>query len=393
MQIRDRATIKIDSVAFGGEGVGRMDKLVVFIPFSAPGDELEIEITRVKKTFLRGRILSIIRQSPQRAKPLCRYYEQCGGCCYQHIRYEHQLKIKQRQVEEAFRKIGKFPDPPVLHPIASPKSYHYRGKAQYHMQTVSGRRQTGFLDVSGSRLVDIERCEIMDETINEQLCVLRKNKKLHEKDLTIWSDGGAGKFGQQTLIKRFVQGEEFLVPREDFFQANLYLTDRLVEEVCRFVSADKTEHVVDAYCGSGLFAIFLSRLAAKVTGVEISERAVECARINARHLGAKNAEFICSDFEEALRKALLPAGNETGLMVLDPPRVGCKSTALKAIADWGPQKMIYISCNPATQARDIRFFCDRGYHLSNLLPLDMFPQTEHIEVIGLLEREKSRGNK
>src|SRR4030042_965435 len=132
MQLKDRVEIKIESVAFGGAGVGRVNNFVVFVPFAAPGDELEVEITQLKKKFARGKIVKILKPSGARVSPLCRYYEKCGGCCYQHINYAHQLKIKKRQVAEAFKKIGKIAAPPVLDVIASPEIYHYRGKAQLH---------------------------------------------------------------------------------------------------------------------------------------------------------------------------------------------------------------------------------------------------------------------
>jgi tRNA/tmRNA/rRNA uracil-C5-methylase (TrmA/RlmC/RlmD family) len=378
--------VNIDAVAFGGDGVGRLDNFVVFVPFSAPGDQLEIEITRIKKKFAHGRILRMIRASSQRSKPLCAYYEQCGGCCYQHLNYKDQLAIKKKQVEDAFRRIGRISHPPVGDVIGSPMMYHYRGKARYHAETVSRKIKIGFLDTSGGRLIDIENCAIMEETINEKLHVLRENIKLRERELTIWSGPSSSGPTAGGSIERTVKGKRFLVPRDGFFQANLFLTERLVDEACRLAAVGEHRNIVDAYCGSGLFSVFLSPFAEKVTGVEISENAVEHARINAQHLGAENIEFICSGFEDALHKKLLPAGNETDLMVLDPPRTGCEATILRAVADWAPKKIIYISCNPATQARDVKFFQDCGYKLQSLLPLDMFPQTEHLEVIGLLER-------
>lgn len=380
LRIKDRVIVKIDTVAFGGDGVGRLDNFVVFVPFSAPGDQLEIEITRIKKKFAHGRILNIIRPALQRVEPLCPYFEQCGGCCYQHLNYEDQLVIKKKQVEDAYRRIGRIPDPPVGDVIGSPMMYHYRGKAQYHSETVSRKIKIGFLDTSGGRLIDIENCAIMEETINEKLHTLRENKKLREGELTIWSGPAAGE-----SVERTVNGRRFLVPRDGFFQANLFLTERLVDEVCRQAAVGQHRNIVDAYCGSGLFSVFLAPFAEKVTGVEISENAVEHAKINAQHLEAENIEFVCSDFEDALLKKLLPAGNETDLVVLDPPRTGCEAATLRAVAEWSPKKILYISCNPATQARDVKFFQEYGYTLRSLLPLDMFPQTEHIEVIGVLE--------
>jgi 23S rRNA (uracil1939-C5)-methyltransferase len=386
LQIKDRATIKIDSVAFGGEGVGRIDNFVAFVPFSAPGDELEIEITQLKKRFIRGKIIKIIKQSPLRVEPFCRYYGKCGGCCYQHIKYEYQLAIKKKQVEEAFWKIGKIANPPVFETIASPKAYGYRGKAQYHAEIVSKRRKIGFLDISGGKLIDIENCAIMDETINERLRVLRGNELLshNEHDLTIWSDCLADQSSEKESIVRTVKGKNFLAPRDGFFQANLYLTDKLVDEVCRLAALDKVNTIVDAYCGSGLFSVFLSPGAENVTGIEISEKAVQYARINADNLGVKNVKFVFGDVEDVLQEKFLSSARKIDLIILDPPRAGCEKKVLRSMMDLQPRKIIYISCNPATQARDVKYLNECGYELKSLLPLDMFPQTEHVEVIGFL---------
>jgi tRNA/tmRNA/rRNA uracil-C5-methylase (TrmA/RlmC/RlmD family) len=387
LQLKNRVTIKIESIAFGGEGVGRMDNFVVFVPFSAPGDELEIEFTGQKKKFSRGKILKIIKPSPMRVMPLCRYYESCGGCCYQHLDYEHQLSIKKKQVEESFWKIGKMASPSVLEPIAAPKVYHYRGKAQYHAEAVPNGWKIGFLDISGGKLVDIERCEIMEETINEKMRLLRENKQLRsntDAQLTIWSDSFVDKPCKKESIVRVVKEKNFLVPRDGFFQANLYLTDQLVDEVCRLAATTKITTLVDAYCGSGLFSIFLAPYAENVIGIEISEKSVQYAQINAENAGVKNIKFVHGDIENVLQEKFLPSGNKIDLMVLDPPRIGCEKAVLKAMAAWQPQKIIYISCNPATQARDVKYLNECGYDLQSLLPVDMFPQTEHIEVIGFM---------
>jgi tRNA/tmRNA/rRNA uracil-C5-methylase (TrmA/RlmC/RlmD family) len=387
LKIKDRVIIKIESIAFGGEGVGRVDNLVVFVPFSAPGDEFEIEITGQKKKFSRGKILNIIKPSPMRVMPLCRYYETCGGCCYQHLDYEHQLTIKKIQVEEAFWKIGKIASPPVLEPIAAPKIYHYRGKAQYHAEFVSNEWKIGFLDVSGGKLVNIERCEIMEETINEKMSLLRKNKQLQsntDPQLTIWSDFFVDEPGKKESIVRIVKEKKFLVPRDGFFQANLYLTDQLVDQVCRLAATNEIDTLVDAYCGSGLFSILLAPYAKNVIGIEISEKSVEYAQINADNAGVKNVKFVQGDIENVLQEEFLPPGNKIDLVVLDPPRIGCEKTVLKAMVAWQPKAIIYISCNPATQARDVKYLNECGYDLQSLLPVDMFPQTEHIEVIGFM---------
>lgn len=389
MQLKDRMAIKIESIAFGGEGVGRIDNFVVFVPFTAPGDELEIEIIQLKKKFVRGKILKMIKPSPTRGKPLCRYYGKCGGCCYQHLDYEYQLKIKKKQVEEAFWKIGKMASPPVLEAIAAPKVYHYRGKAQYHAESESKVWKIGFLDISGGELMDIERCEIMEETINEKMRLLRENKQLRrntDAQLTIWSNCLPCEPCEKESTIRIVKDKSFMVPRNGFFQANLYLTDKLVDEVCHLAATNKINTLIDAYCGSGLFSIFLSSYAENIIGIEINEKLVKYARINAENAGVKNAKFIHGDIENVLQGRFLPQGDKIDLIVLDPPRKGCKKTMLKAMADLQPRKIIYVSCNPATQARDVKYLNECGYDLQSLLPVDMFPQTEHIEVIGFMER-------
>jgi tRNA/tmRNA/rRNA uracil-C5-methylase (TrmA/RlmC/RlmD family) len=386
LRLKDHVTIKIESIAFGGHGVGRINNFVVFIPFAAPDDELEVEIVELKKKFARGRILKISKPSPLRDVPLCSYYENCGGCCYQHLNYEHQLKIKKKQVQEAFQKIGKMAIPPVLEVIAAPEVYRYRGKAQCHAAKAAAGWKLGFLDMSGGKIVDIERCEIMEETINDKIRELRKNPKLLslESNLTIWSESQGCGPQNRDLIKRTVKGKEFLVPHGGFFQANLYLTDRLVDEVCRLVMSGKINTIVDAYCGSGLFSIFLSPYAKNVVGIETGEQAVQFAQMNAERQGVRNTKFICGEVESVLPQEFASGADKIDLLVLDPPRSGCNGAVLKAITTLRPQKVIYISCNPATQARDIKYLRECGYDLLSLLPLDMFPQTEHIEVIGHL---------
>jgi tRNA/tmRNA/rRNA uracil-C5-methylase (TrmA/RlmC/RlmD family) len=384
MQIKDRLTLKIESVAFGGQGVGRADGFVIFVPFTAPDDIVEIEIVERKKKFARGRLLKIIEPSPQRTQPLCRYYGRCGGCAYQHIRYDQQLKIKKKQIEEAFLKIGGLLQPQVCEVIPSPHPYAYRGKATLHAVKTSGGLQFGFMDVSGGRIVDIERCEIMDETINDQIRQARTAASVSpgKADLTFWSDH-PDRFDE--TIVRVVKGREFLVPREGFFQANLHLTDRMVEEVCRLPGPKKRETIIDACCGSGLFSIFMAPYAKRMVGVEINEKSIKYARVNADKHGIGNAEFICGDVEAVLRDRMQKK-DAVDLIILDPPRAGLSPETLTAISGLDAEDIIYISCNPATQARDVKFLSGHGYSLRKLQPLDMFAQTEHIETIGLLQR-------
>ncbi len=389
VHVKDRFTVNIERMAFGGEGVGRADNFVIFVPFAAPGDELEIEITQRKKNFARCKILKIIKPSPWRVKPLCNYYENCGGCCYQHISYEQQREIKKRQVEEAFVKIGRIIAPPVAAVIASSPSYNYRGKAQFHQIMSSDGPKLGFLDISGGKIVDIKRCEIMEETINEKIGRLRENAfswKQKDARLTVWSDLPNEHDVKKGHVRRVVKGKEFIVSADGFFQNNLFLTEKMVDEVCRMALHGKLNTVVDLYCGCGLFSIFLAPFAKEVFGIELNPRAVKFAQINAEKEKIKNVKFICGSAEnELLKTKHLTRTEALDLLIIDPPRTGCSKSVLETIAGMQSQRIIYVSCNPVTQARDVKILQESGYKLSILLPLDMFPQTQHIEVIALLE--------
>ena len=385
MSIKESCRLNITSVAFGGAGVGRADGLVIFVPFTAAGDVADVEIVERRKKFARGRLLGILEPSPQRTEPLCRYFGRCGGCSYQHIAYRHQLNIKQAQVKEAFLKIGKVPEPPVEKVIASPCAYAYRGKAELHTAKTRKGFHLGFMDTSGGRLVDIERCEIMEESINQQISEARSQERFEQSgsDLTFWSNpqGRAG-----DAVVRTVKSREFLVPRSGFFQANLYLTDAMVDEVCRLAVLKKRASILDACCGSGLFSIFLAQSAERLTGVEIHEKSVQYARENAERNGIQNAKFICADIGDVL-SGMAERQDAVDLILLDPPRAGLDPKTLTAICKVKCPDLIYVSCNPATQARDVKYLNECGYVLASLQPLDMFSQTEHIETVGWLRRK------
>ncbi len=386
VQVRDRITLKIESVAFGGSGVGRVDGFVIFVPFTASADVVEVEIVEKKKKFARARLLNIIEPSPLRTVPQCRCYGRCGGCCYQHITYDGQLKIKHRQVVEAFLKIGGIAEPPVKEIIPSPQPYAYRGKAELHAEKTKSGVKLGFMDVSGGRVVDIERCEIMDEAINGQIRQARsKGFSPDDADnLIFWSEPVDPASG---IVTRRVKDLEFLVPRTGFFQANLYLTGRMVDEVLRLAEHKKIETIVDACCGSGLFSVFLAPCARRLIGIEISEKSVKCARANAERHHVQNAEFVCGDIEEVLRN-MARGGDTVDVILLDPPRTGLSPEALAAVCDLQSSDIIYVSCNPATQARDVRMLLAHGFCLKSLQPLDMFSQTEHVEIVAWLTADR-----
>ena len=382
-------TAEIRAVAFGGDGLARVDGFVVFVPFALEGDIVEVEIREVKKKFLRGRLRKILTPSVHRAEALCPYFGKCGGCQYQHIAYKKQLEIKTQQVVDAFERVGGLKSPPVGRIIPSPRFYGYRGKGEYHVQPMAGKPAViGFLDVSGRRLVDIERCEIMDESINESCAAFRRSVAQadiypEESRLVLWSRENGNTDEAVDRVRRRVKERDFLAPRDGFFQANTSLVETLVDEVIRLSAPSQADRVIECYCGSGLFSAFLAERCKSFAGVEIEEGAVECARENLR--GLSNSVFFCGDVKDILQGDFF-RDEPADVIVMDPPRTGCEKDVLGAIAAMAPRKLVYVACDPVTQARDIAFFIQEGYGLKTVQPLDMFPQTKHIEAVALLER-------
>ena len=398
MKPGDRIELRIDSVAFGGDGVGRSDQQVVFVPFTVDGDEAAVRITDVKKRFVRGRLEQLLKPSPYRIEPQCRYYARCGGCRYQHIHYEHQLRLKGQQVLDTFVRIAKVALPPLTPVISSPRSFHYRGKADYHVRIVPKDPPViGFMDIFNDRIIDIDRCEIMDETINQACFVFRQDLEAGRINTpwdrqTIWAACAAGDntevvtdFRRPRFVNRIVKGQALTAPYRGFFQANESLLPHLIDEVLKLCTLTGRETLVDAYCGSGLFSLFLAPKARQVYGIEMDGEAIHCARNNHSQAGLTNAVFIRGDAGEILHKDFVEAKRPVDVLILDPPRIGCDPALLSGLIELKPARIVYISCNPATQARDIRHLLDHGFTLKSLKPFDMFPQTAHIEVVAALE--------
>lgn len=405
---RDIFQAKIEGVAFGGGGVARVPRgdgqggITAFVPFTVDGDIVQAEVRSVKKRHLTGRLKKIVAPSPHRVNPPCRYFARCGGCCYQHIDYPHQLEIKHDQVVQALKRIGGVPDPYVRPVIASPSPYSYRGKAEFHFFRDSDGGKAGFFDISGANIIEIERCEILDESINSSLAEargsLREGGRPREERLVLWSrefeplpapccrlpgELNEPENKNNERITRVVKDTAFLVPRSGFFQNNKFLTGKMVDIVLEAARCSAGDSVLDLYCGSGLFSIFLAAAGARVLGIEAEADAVECARQNALNLGLGNAQFHVGQVEDQLKA--LTAG-VFSVIVLDPPRAGCDKNVLSGIIDLKPDRVVYISCDPATQARDLRDLLSGGFSLAFVQPMDMFPQTMHIETVALLER-------
>lgn len=367
--VGQRIRVPIHDAGFGGEGVGRHGQFVVFVPGAIPGETVDAEVTEVKKQFARARLLEIIVASPDRVTPRCSYYGQCGGCQYQHMAYDRQLAVKRKQVSDLMVRIGKF-DAAVVDPvIPCPEPYGYRNRIMIRSQwnKPEQRLNIGFLEAESRLVVDLDHCEIAEPALNEQIRNVRRNPP--------------PKGGIKVVLRIPPEGWE--VPKDSFFQNNFFLLPRLVETVRDRLREAGSTHLVDAYCGVGFFALELADLVTRYTGVELDALAVRAARTNARKRGRENGEFVQARTEDALPSLVQQFPASTLTVILDPPRTGCTPGIIQCLREIRPRQVLYVSCHPATLARDLNAFCESGvFELNRVTPLDMFPQTQHVESVA-----------
>jgi 23S rRNA (uracil1939-C5)-methyltransferase len=387
MERGDEIELAIDTVAFGGSGVGRYGKMVVFVPFTVDGDTVSVEIVAVKKRFATAELKFVHTPSPFRVTPRCAAYTRCGACSYQHIAYDHQVVLKNQQVRDALKRIGRFDTIRLEDTIPSPQAYGYRGKADFYITTGEGKeRAIGFAARGTNNIIDLERCEIVHESINEDLFRMRRDGSPAGRR-PLWS--APAEEASEPRVMRRVKGREMLVPQDGFFQANLYLTGTLVDVVVEFCNLSGTETVLDGYCGSGLFSLFLATRCGRIFGIEAEGDAVRCAEENLSRAGINSAVFYTGDMARILRDRFIRETILVDVALVDPPRIGLEPDTITALGDLNPPKIVYVSCNPSTMARDLRALAGFGYSILRVQPLDMFPQTSHIETVVLLEKAPS----
>lgn len=344
--------LNIHDIAFGGKGVGRTDGLVVFVPFTIPGEQVTVRITRRKKSYADADLISVETPSADRVEPACPYFGRCGGCSYQHIAYAAQLAIKATQVEQTLRRVGKLADIPMRPIVPSPKPYGYRNRIRVHV--VEGI--VGFFAANADALLDIERCPIASDEVNERLTGLRSRKMPD---------------GDYTLAEQRKKGY--------FEQTNNDVAREMLAVVEGLLTPGAT--LVDAYCGAGFFAQHLSAHFEQVIGIEENEFAVQHARSHA----GPNERYVAGDVSNSLPEILDEAVRSGGTsVVLDPPAIGVTARVIDSIIAARPREVVYVSCNPATLARDLAMLCRGAYRLESVTPLDMFPQTAEIEVVAHL---------
>ncbi|MCL2663979.1 MAG: 23S rRNA (uracil(1939)-C(5))-methyltransferase RlmD [Defluviitaleaceae bacterium] len=444
MEKNDHANIRITSVNAEGYGTGTANGLVVFTRGALPGDYLQIKLVQVRKNFAYGKIVQVVDPSPHRltgenASRVCPLAERCGGCIWQHCDYRAQLHFKKQMVRDAFLTIAGMADAPVCDVTGSASPYGYCNKAQYVVGGADGRAAAGFYAPRSHRLVEIKNCNIQhpshekilsrimgfiaeqkilpyDEATHTGLArhiLIRTSFGTGESMAALVINGSAfpkrGAFiealkgtgvtsvcyitnrsrtnaalagsthvlcGSGTLEEK-IGGVAYSISPSSFFQVNHAQISVLYDTVLQLADFCGCETVIDAHAGAGGIALYVSRSVKNVTGIEISPQAAEDAKRNAAANGMDNVKFVTGESEKVITDHV--AGADA--VILNPPRKGCGRELLDAIAASGVKKIIYVSCNPGTLARDVKILCGAGFMLECVRPVDMFPQTAHIECV------------
>ena len=348
--------LEIGDVAFGGNGVGRDSGKAVFVPFTIAGERVSARIVREKKNFAEAELTELLAPSEHRATPQCPYFGRCGGCSYQHMSYEHQLAVKHRQVEQALRRIGRIPEPPMQPIIPSPDQYEYRNRVTVHAED----GVIGYYRRDAHRLIDVERCPIAAPEVNAQLAGLRLRKP-RDGHYTLRAHAG---------------------PRV-FEQTNDAVAGAMAQLVDSLLPGG--ELLIDGYCGAGFFTKRLAARFTRVVGIEWDRYAVAAAQENA----APNETYIAGDVDSEFDRQLHGCDAAATCVVVDPPATGLSATVRDSLSRHLPSTVVYVSCNPATLARDLGELRTR-FTILSVTPLDMFPQTAEIEcVVHLIPTARS----
>lgn len=443
----DEVDVRIDRMSYGGRGVGRVDGFVVFVADAAPGDQLRARLVNVKKSFAEAEPVRIDVPSPDRVTPRCPHFGPCGGCLWQHLDYAAQLRAKEAIVVESLRHLGGIQDV-TIHPILpSEAPWYYRNKMEFAFQPGGrlGLHRRGRWD----EVVDLHTCFLQSprtaEILNEvrdfvrtagltcydprthqgllRHLVIREGRNTGELLLAVVTSTGdfpqanalvarlAGRCPELTgflwavnpshgdavevhglhvlhgrpYIHERLRDLTFRLGLQTFFQTNTAQAERMIDLIRDDAAPDAQDHVLDLYCGVGTFALALARRAAQVTGIEVMPASIEAARDNAALNGITNTTFIAADARRFDRT--LAVGRTPDVVVLDPPRAGAGAAVMRAVAGSGARRVVYISCNPTTLAPDLRELLSHGpYTLRAVQPIDLFPQTYHVECVVSLER-------
>ena len=388
--------IEIKSLDMDGRGVGHLQNedgtqgKVIFVEGALPGERVSFQSYRKKPKWEAGVMTTLHSESSLRVKPKCDYFGTCGGCQWQHIDYERQLDFKRHMVAACLSDCGGFDAPPVLPTLAAPAPFGYRNHGRFSI----GRRhrELGFTTHFRHRFMRIDRCPIMHPRINDVLAASQGLAQGHQLAVRFGERTGdmivqprqesadlPFASGQEALEEELL-GRRYRISAAAFFQVNTLQAERLVDTVRSALDPRSDDVLLDLYCGVGVFGLTLAPLVRRVIGVEESAAALKDARHNARDLD--NVEFLAGRTEEVLTTIHEPVT----VAIVDPPRIGCRPAALEALLGLTLRRLVYVSCDASTLARDLRVLVDGGFTLQYVQPVDMFPQTYHVETVSLLTK-------
>ncbi|RYI26475.1 MULTISPECIES: 23S rRNA (uracil(1939)-C(5))-methyltransferase RlmD [Bacillus] len=445
VQKNDYIDVMFEDLTHDGAGVAKVDGYPLFVPNGLPGERAQVKVTKVNKGYGFGRLMEIYEKSPHRVVAPCPIYKECGGCQLQHLSYQGQMLAKEKQVRDVLTRIGKLEDVKVHPVLGMSEPWRYRNKAQVPIGEHEGGLIGGFYQQRSHQIIDMKECLIQQEKNDEvvqtvkEICakygvraynegrhkgelrhimarhglvtgevmvvlITRTNELPNRKKIT--EEIAASIKGIKSIVHnvnpkktnvifgdvtRVIWGEEviydyigdikFAISARSFYQVNPEQTKVLYEKALEYADLSGEESVIDAYCGIGTISLFLAQKAKKVFGVEIVPEAIEDAKRNAALNGITNAEFAVGEAEKVIPD-WYKEGNQADVLVVDPPRKGCDEALLQTILSMKPKKVVYVSCNPATLARDLRILEDGGYKTEEVQPVDMFPQTMHCEAVA-----------
>ncbi len=440
----------IQDISAEGQGVGKHDGYTVFVPQTLIGERVLIKVIKAGKSFGVGKLIKIIQESQYRQHPTCEKFGKCGGCDLMHLKYEAQLEFKRNRVLQALKRIGKQENVVVNNTLGMDYPYRYRNKGAFCIQKIDGEIRLGLFEKRTHRIVPIDDCIIEDETcknvisivkewametgvscyneetgkgllrniivrsstLNEVMVILCTNGRnipkskvlvdnlcngvdslksivqcINTKQTNVMMDGEINVLHGKDRINENILGVKVELSAKAFLQVNPIQTEVLYSHAIDRAGITKDSFILDAYCGSGSIGLLAASKGAKVIGVECVEDAITDANRNAKLNNFDNIEFICGNAEEEIPK-LLKNEQKPDTVIVDPPRKGCAQTLLDAIVGAKIEKVVYVSCNPETLARDVNFFTQRGYLLGDIQPVDMFPHTVHVECVVMLSRVK-----
>ena len=450
----DLVTLEIEDCGIDGEGIGKADGFTVFVKDAVIGDTVTAKIIKAKKNYGYGRLMEVLKPSPYRVEPKCEFARQCGGCQLQALSYDQQLVFKTNKVKGHLERIGGFTDIPMEPIIGMDELFHYRNKAQFPVgRNKEGKIVTGFYAGRTHNIIENRDCalgvaenkEVLDRVIahmekygiepyNEatgkglvrhvlirygyftkevMVCLILNGNKIPKEEQLVKSlceipgmtsiTINVNKKRSNVILGeeiRLLWGQEYITDRIgdisyqisplSFYQVNPMQTQKLYAKALEYADLHGQETVWDLYCGIGTISLFLAQKAKFVRGVEIVPAAIENAKENAKLNGLENTEFFVGKAEEVLPREYKKNGVYADVIVVDPPRKGCDETLLETMIEMNPERIVYVSCDSATLARDLKYLCARGYELRKVCPVDQFGMTVHVETVVLLSQHRDK---